>query len=114
LQQHYEFDLAVAVIGKRVAEETHQLAQQLAGPLDPAIFEACAAWYASTSQERFLRLKAQEDEHPQLFQAIPQHVLRQAVQASAQERLEKLLTNGVISRSTQEKLGEEFESEGNS
>jgi CPA1 family monovalent cation:H+ antiporter len=114
LQQHYEFDLAVAVVRKRIAEEIRQVAQQLAGPLDPAIFEACAAWYASTSQERFLRLKAQEDKHPQLFQAITQHVLRQAVQASAQERLEKLLTNGVISRSTQEKLGEEFESEGNS
>ncbi len=114
LQQHYEFDLALAVVRKRVAEEIRQLSQHLAEVLDPAIFEACAAWYVSTSQERFLRLKAQEDKHPQLFQTILQHVLRQAIQTSAQEGLEKLFTNGVISRSTQEKLGEEFESEGNS
>jgi hypothetical protein len=114
LQQRYEFNLIVAVISKRVGGEIRQLFQKLTGQLDPAIFEACVDWYAATSQEMFQRLKAQEDEHPQLFQAIQQHVVRQAVQASAQERLAKLLTYGVISRSIQEKLEEEFESQGNS
>jgi CPA1 family monovalent cation:H+ antiporter len=114
LQQQYEFDLAVAVINKKVAERVQQLGQQLAGPLDPAIFETCVAWYASTSRAMFQRLKAQEEQNPELFQAIQQHVVRQAIQTSAQERLAKLLTDGVISPSIQEKLRLEFESEGNS
>ncbi len=101
IQQRYEFNLVVAVISKRVGEEIRQLSQKLTGQLDPAIFEACAVWYAATSQEMFQRLKAQEDEHPQIFQAIQQHVVRQAIQASAQERLAKLLTYGVISRRRQ-------------
>ena len=104
LQDHFKFDLAVAFIGKRVTEELRQLSQQLAGQLDPALFEACAAWYTSTSQGMFQRLKAQEDEHPELFQAIQRHVLNQATQASARQRLEKLLTDGIISRAIVEKV----------
>ena len=113
LQQHYEFDLAVAFVSKRVADEIRQLSQKLLGQTDPAVFEVCAAWYAATSQAMFQRLKAQEEQNPDLLQAIQQHVVRQAVQASAQESLAKLLTYGVISHSIQEKLAEEFESPGN-
>ena len=111
LQQHYEFDLAVAFISKRVAEQIRQLSQQLAGQLAPAIFEVCAVWYADLSREMFQRLQAQEDEHPELFQAIQQHVVRQAVQASAQEKLDKLLSDGIVSGAIAEKLAEGFEFE---
>jgi monovalent cation:H+ antiporter, CPA1 family len=110
LQQRYEFNLVVAVISKRVGEEIRRLSQELTGQLDPAIFEACAVWYAATSQDMFQLLKAQEDEHPQIFQAIQQHVVRQAVQASARERLAQLLTYGIVSSAIAEKLEEEFES----
>jgi CPA1 family monovalent cation:H+ antiporter len=111
LQQHYEFDLAVAFISKRVAEHILQLSQQLAGETAPATFEACAAWYADFSQEMLQRLEAQEDEHPELFQAIQQHVLRQAVQVSAQEKLDKLLADGIVSGAIVEKLAEGFKFE---
>jgi CPA1 family monovalent cation:H+ antiporter len=111
LQQHYEFDLAVAFIGKRVAEHIRQLSQQLAGQITPAIFEPCAAWYVSLSQEMFQRLKAQEVEHPQLFLSIQQHIVRQAVQVSARERLDKLLSDGIVSGAIVEKLAEGFEFE---
>jgi hypothetical protein len=114
VQEHYEFDLAVALIGKRVAEQIQQLGQQLKGHIDPAILGDCASWYASTSQEVFQRLKAREEQYPELFQTMQQHVLKQAIQASARERLEKLLADGVISRSVLEKLEDELESGGNS
>lgn len=111
LQEHYEFDLAVALIGKRVAENIHQLGQQLAGQPDSAIFEACASWYASMSQEIFQRLKAQEDEHPKLFQAIQQHILKQAIQVSARNRLEKLVADGIVPHTIAKKLVEKIESD---
>jgi hypothetical protein len=114
LQERFKFDLAVAFICKRVAEGIRQLSQQLAGQLDPALFEACAAWYVSTSQDMFQRLKTQEDEYPELFQAIQRHVLNQAIHASAQQRLEKLLTDGVISRTIVEKLEFMFDEAGGS
>ncbi|MEJ2671794.1 MAG: cation:proton antiporter [Deltaproteobacteria bacterium] len=110
LQGHYEFDLAVAVIGKRVAEEIRQLSQKLTGHLNPAIFEGSAAWYAATSQDRFQHLKAQEEEHPELFRTIQQNVLRQAVQFSAREKLGKLLTDGIVSDTVVKKLAGGFES----
>jgi CPA1 family monovalent cation:H+ antiporter len=110
--EHYEFDLAVALIGKRVAENIHQLGQQLAGQLEPAIFETCASWYATTSQEIFQRLKAAEEQHPELFQAIQQHVLRQAIRVSARERLGKLVTDGIVSDTIAKKLAEELETKG--
>jgi CPA1 family monovalent cation:H+ antiporter len=113
-QQHYEFNLAVAFIGKRVAEHLRQLAQQLAEQLTPAIFEPCAAWYASLSQEMFQRLKAQEGEHPELFQDIQRHIVRQAVQVSAREKLDKLLSDGIVSGAIVEKVAEGFEFERNS
>ncbi len=111
LREHYEFDLAVAFIGQRVAEQLSQLVQQLAGQLDPAVFGACASWYASTSQDFFQRLKAQEKQHPELVQAIQQHVLRQAVQVSARQRLEKLVADGIVSDTIAQKLAGELESE---
>jgi CPA1 family monovalent cation:H+ antiporter len=112
IQEHYEFNLAVALVGKRVAENIHQLGQQLAGQLDPAIFETCASWYASSSQEIFRRLKAAEEQHPELFQAIQQHVLKQAIRVSARDRLEKVVIDGIVSDSIAEKLTEEIESKG--
>jgi CPA1 family monovalent cation:H+ antiporter len=111
LKQHYEFDLVVALVSKRVAGEIRQLSQKLAGELDPGIFEACVAWYASTSQEMFQRLKAEAEEHPKLFHAIQQHILRKAIQASARERLEKLLTEGIVSGPIAKKLAARLESE---
>ena len=111
LKQHYEFDLAVAFIGQKVAEQVQQLGQQLAGQLDPAIFEVCAAWYASMSQERLTLLKAAEEARPEFFQAIQQYVVRQAVQVSARQRLAKLLADGIVSGTTVEKLAEGLESE---
>jgi CPA1 family monovalent cation:H+ antiporter len=109
LQQHYEFDLAVAFIGQKVAAQVQQLGQQLAGRLDPATFEACAAWYAAMSQERLTRLKAAEKARPELFQAIQQYVLKQAVQVSARQRLAKLLADGIVSSTIVEKLSEGLE-----
>jgi monovalent cation:H+ antiporter, CPA1 family len=110
-REHYEFDLAVSFISKRVAEGVRQLSQQLAGEIAPAAFESCAAWYAGLSQEMFQHLKAQEGAHPELFQAIQQHVLRQAIQVSAQEKLIKLCGDGIVSGAVMEKLTEKWESE---
>jgi CPA1 family monovalent cation:H+ antiporter len=114
IQQHYEFNLAVALIGNRVAERVLKLSQQLTGYLDPAIFEVCATWYATTSQGMFQRLKAEEEAQPELFQAIQRHFVIRAIQVSARERLEKLATEGIVSGSIVKELQEGFESEGNS
>ena len=113
-QEHYPFNLAVALVGKRVAEDMQQLCQQLAEQIDITEFEICASWYASMSQDIFACLKAQEEQHPELFQAIQQHFLKQAIQVSARERLEKLLTDGIISQSVGNKLAEQLESEDHS
>ena len=113
-QEHYPFNLAVALVGKRVAEDMQQLCQQLAEQIDITEFEICASWYASMSQDIFACLKAQEEQHPELFQAIQQHFLKQAIQVSARERLEKLLTDGIISQSVGDKLAEQLESEDHS
>jgi monovalent cation:H+ antiporter, CPA1 family len=110
LKQHYEFNLAVAFVSERLAAEIRQLSQQLLAQIDPEGFAACADWYAATSQKMFQRLAAQEAAHPELFQAIQQHVLRQAVQASALERLAKLRTDGIISGAVAAKLAEKFAS----
>ena len=53
----------------------------------------------------------QEEQHPELCQAIQQHVLRQAVQVSAQQRLEKLVADGILSDTIAKNLEEELESE---
>ena len=110
LKQHYEFDLVVAVVSKRVAEEIHQLSQDLAAQIDPSLFEASAAWYASRSEARFKHLQAQEDQYPELLKGIQQHIVRQAVQASAQKSLDRLFAQGIISRAILEKLTGESES----
>jgi CPA1 family monovalent cation:H+ antiporter len=114
VREHYAFNLAVALVGKRVAEELQQLAQQLAGQLDPALFETCATWYADRSQEMFQHLQAQEAQHPQLFQAIQQHFLQQALLVSARGRLAQLFTDGIVSPAAGKQLAEELDSEGNS
>jgi DNA-binding TFAR19-related protein (PDSD5 family) len=59
----------------------------------------------------FQRLKAEAEEHPKLFHVIQQHILRQAIQASARERLEKLLTDGIVSGPIAKKLAAGLESE---
>ena len=111
VKEHYAFNLAVALVGQRVAERIQQLSQQLAEQIDPTMFEACASWHASMSQDIFTRLNAQEEQHPELFRAIQQHFLKQAIQVSARERLEKLLTDGIISQGVGNKLAEQLESE---
>jgi CPA1 family monovalent cation:H+ antiporter len=104
IQPRYEFDLAVAVVGKRVAERVLELGRQLAEHLDPAIFEACANWYAAASQKIFQRLQGEENEQPELFQAIQRRFITRAIQFSARERLAKLATDGIVSDSIAQKL----------
>jgi hypothetical protein len=60
---------------------------------------------------RFDYLQAQEEEHPELFRTIQQNVLRQAIQFGAREKLEKLLTGGIVSAAVVKKLTGGFESE---
>ncbi len=110
--EHYQLDLAVALVGRRVAEYIHQLGQQLKDEVDLNIFEACASWYASRSAKIFQRLSTQEEQHPDLFLAMQQNVLKQAIQVSVREKLDKLSLDGIIFPSIGEGLEYEYETEG--
>jgi CPA1 family monovalent cation:H+ antiporter len=109
IQKHYEFDLAVARIAEEVSGQMVQLGRQLATETDRAAFEACSVWYATASRLAFDRMSVWKEQHPAQVLNILLRLAQRAVKASARNKLDKLVTGGVIGQNVAQKIRLEFD-----
>ena len=109
IQKHYEFDLAVARIAEGVSGQMVQLGRQLATETDRAAFEACSVWYATASRLAFDRMSVWKEQHPAQVLNILLRLAQRAVKASARNKLDKLVTGGVIGQNVAQKIRLEFD-----